>query len=407
MRPLEEARAEVLAAIAPLGAERVGLDHAGGRILAETVTARHDVPPFANSAMDGFAILSSDLESVPTTLEILEDVPAGSVATQAVRLGTAIKIMTGAPMPGGADAVAKVEITEQPDPRHVRILEKVPPGTAIRPPGGDVRSGEVVLEPGRLIGPPEIALLATVGAAHPEVGCRPRVAVMATGDELVAADTSELGPGQIRDSNRWMIACLVEDAGGTVLDMGVVGDTESELTSALSEAASAADAIITSGGVSMGEYDLIKKVLSRRGDVGFWKVAMQPAKPFAFGKLSGTPLFGLPGNPVSSLIAFEQFARPALLKMQGATTLGRPRINAITGEAFSTDPEKTVFLRVALRKVDGRLIATQSGSQGSHVMSAVAAADGFAVIPRGISEVGEGNPVEVELFRHPVREGLT
>ncbi|MGH8910995.1 MAG: molybdopterin molybdotransferase MoeA [Acidimicrobiia bacterium] len=403
MRPLEEARGDVLAAMTRLDTEIVSLADASGRILADDVSAGHDIPPFPNSAMDGFAVLAADVAEAPAVLRILEDVPAGSVATTTVTPGTAIKIMTGAPMPGGADTVVMVEVTRQTSADTVEILEPRPAGTAVRSAGGDIKAGAKVLGAGTWLGPVEVALLATIGIDRPRVSRRPRVAVMATGDELRPPETGKLGPGQIRDSNRPLMRALVAEAGGDVLDLGIIADHEAELTAALAEAAEKADVIMTSGGVSMGEYDLIKQVLLERGHVDFWQVAMQPAKPFAFGHIGTTPLFGLPGNPVSVMVAFEQFARPALLRMQGAASILRPRIRVRMGETVETDPAKVVFLRVTVTEEFGIAVARLSGGQGSNVLSALAAADAFAVIPVGIGAVAEGDSVEVELFRHPAR----
>ena len=403
MKPLEEARAEVLAPVTALGSERVPLEEARGRVLAHDVTAPHDVPPFANSAMDGYAVIAADVASAPVTLRILEDVPAGSVASRPLEPGAAIKIMTGAPMPEGADAVVKVEVTRQLGPDRVEVLEAVPIGTAIRPPGGDLARGSLVLAAGETLGPPELALLATVGCVRVAVGKRPRVAVMATGDELRPAATAELAPGQIRDSNRPLMRALVEEAGGEVVDLGIIGDRRDALVEALTAAAATTDVVLTSGGVSMGEYDLVKAVLTEMGTVDFWQVAMQPAKPFAFGFVGDVPLFGLPGNPVSVLVAFEQFARPALLKMQGATSLLRPRIRARLASEVVSDPAKVVFMRVRLDAGPDGLVASSSGGQSSNVLSALAAADGLAVIPVGVERLPAGAEVEVELFRYPTR----
>lgn len=403
MKALEDARAEILSVVHPLGSEDVDLVDAPGRVLAEDVVAPHDIPPFPNSAMDGFAVVAEDVAVVPARLTVIEDVPAGSVPSRTVTRGTATKIMTGAPLPPGADAVVKVEVTRQPDPATVEILEVTPVGTALRPAGGDIAAGTAVLRAGCRLGPVEVALLATVGKDRPRVGRRPRVAVMSTGDELRPPGTPELGPGLIRDSNRPLMRALVAEAGGEVLDMGIIADRRDDLTAALAEAAAGCDAVLSSGGVSMGEYDLIKQVLADTGEVQFWQVAMQPAKPFAFGHIGSTPLFGLPGNPVSVMVAFEQLARPALLAMQGATELARPRWRVVAGEAIETDPAKVVFARVALREVDGSTRAFLSGGQASNVLSAVAAADGFAVVPVGTGRVEEGSAVEVELFRHPAR----
>lgn len=403
MRPLADARDEVLAAMGRLDAESVALDDAAGRILAEDVVAGHDIPPFENSAMDGFAVIGADVSSAPVVLKVLEDVPAGSVATETVTPGTAIRIMTGAPMPPGADTVVKVEDTRHADETTVEVVVATSSGTAVRSAGGDVKAGSTVLRAGTRVGPIELALLATVGCARPRVSLRPRVAVMATGDELRPPETEVLGPGEIRNSNTSLMKALAGEAGGEVVDFGIVGDDEAALVAALDRAAEAADVILTSGGVSMGDYDLIKQVLTERGDVQFWQVAMQPAKPFAFGHIGSTPLFGLPGNPVSVLVAFEQFARPALLKLQGATELHRPRIWVTMGETVETDPAKVVFLRVAFSAESGATVARLSGGQSSNVLSAVAAADGLAIVPVGASVVRAGEPVEVELFRHPVR----
>jgi molybdopterin molybdotransferase len=264
-----------------------------------------------------------------------------------------------------------------------------------------VKAGEEVLQAGVFLGPPEVALLASLGVQRPVVGKRPIVTVFSTGDELRPADTITLGPGQIRDSNRPMMLRLVVEAGGEAVDGGIVADTEDDLVEALEQAAAASDAILTSGGVSMGEYDLIKRVMAERGNVEFWQVAMQPAKPFAFGFVGKTPLFGLPGNPVSVMVAFEQFARPALLAMQGASRLLRPRIGLVAGERFETDPEKEVFLRVAFDRDGEQTVVRSSGGQSSNVLSALAAADGFAVVPVGVDVVERGEMVEVELFRSP------
>lgn len=401
MRELDEARADVLAAVGSLPTEEVGLPDALGRVLAGEVAAPHDVPPFMSSAMDGFAVRAEDVASAPVDLTVVEDLPAGRVALREVVAGSAIKIMTGAPIPRGADTVVRVEVTEEPEPGMVRILETVGTGTAVRPAGGDVEADRVVFSAGTRLAPAHVALLATIGVTWVPVARRPVVAIMSTGDELVAPDVLSLEPGEIRDSNRPLLTALLTELGVEILDLGIVPDLRPELTARLKEAASRADAVVTSGGVSMGEYDLVKQVLAEMGEIEFWQVAMQPAKPFAFGQIDGTPLFGLPGNPVSVLVAFEQLVRPALLEMQGATAIMRPRVAATAGVAMSTDPAKVVFLRVAFRRGVPEAVVEPSGSQSSNVLSAVAAADGFAVVPLGVGDLAEGDPVQVELFRHP------
>jgi molybdenum cofactor synthesis domain-containing protein len=398
VKPLADAQREILAAMRRLPAARVPLDEAGGLVLAEAVTAPHSVPPFANSAVDGYAVRAADTAGAPVDLAVVEDIPAGSVPTRTVEAGTAARIMTGASIPAGADAVVMVEDTE-PAAGGVRVAASVAAGDNVRPAGGDLEAGETVFEPGDRISPAHVGVLASIGVAEPLVVRRPTVAVLSTGDELVPVGTATLPPGVIRDSNGPMLAAMLRELGVTVLDMGIVPDDEIRLRSSLAEAASGADAVVTSGGVSMGEHDLVKKVLAELGSVDFWKVAMQPAKPFAFGFLDATPLFGLPGNPVSVIVAFEQFVRPALLRRMGARRLFRPRGRAVAGEHLRTDREKTVFLRVVVRPGDAATGVFLAGGQGSNVLSALAAADAFAVVPAGVDTVEIGEPVELEWFR--------
>ena len=401
MKPLAAARREVLSAMRLLPVLEVPLDRAQGLALASDVIAPHAVPSFANSAMDGYAVRVADVADPPVELHISEDVPAGHVASGSVRPGSVIKIMTGAPIPEGAEAVVKVEDTEPVPGGRVRIMASVPMGTAVRPAGGDLAEGQLVMPAGVRLGPVHLGVLATIGVSAPRVRRRARVAVLSTGDELFPADAQSLPPGGIRDSNRPLLKGLLSDVGVEIVDMGIIPDQEERLRAALKEASAAADVTVTSGGVSMGEYDLVKQVLSSLGDVGLWKVAMQPAKPFAFGLIHGTPLFGLPGNPVSALVAFEQFVRPSLLKMMGARALFRPRVPAVAGHSLRTNPEKTVFVRVVVDLEGGRMVARSSGGQGSNVLSAAAVANGMAVVPRGVASVGEGEPVAVEMLRSP------
>lgn len=401
MRPLPEAQREVLAAVEPLPTERIELAAAAGLALAEPILARHDLPPFANSAMDGYAVIAADVAATPVVLPVLEDVAAGSVPTRTVEPGTAIKIMTGAPMPAGADAVVPVEDTE-PGVDQVRILAGVPAGESVRPAGDDVLAGTVVLEVGERLTPPRLGVCASLGYARPLVRRRPRVAIMSTGDEIVPPETETLEPGKIRDANRFTLAGALGQVGAEVLDLGIVGDNADELRERLADAAAAADVVVSSGGVSMGEYDLVKHLLAELGSVDFWKVAMKPAKPFAFGRLGDTPFFGLPGNPVSVAVAFEQFLRPALLHMMGSAKLFRPRLKGIIEQDVSTDPRKIVFLRVSLSPgADGLLRARLSGGQGSNILTALAAADAYAAIPVGTGDVAAGSMVDLEMMLMP------
>lgn len=399
MRPLEAARADVVGAMPLLPAVATPLEESLGLVLTAPAIVPHDLPPFTNSAMDGFAVRAGDVASTPVELTVLEDVPAGSVASVVVGEGEAIRIMTGAPMPHGADAVVRVEDTESSN-GVVRVLAGVQGGSNVRPAGGDVRAGEVALPPGRRLTPAMIGVLASIGVTEPVVRRRPRVAIMSTGDEVLPPD-QELRPGAIRDSNRPILRGLLTELGAEVVDLGIIGDDADALRGAVARGAAGADAIITSGGVSMGEYDLVKQVLGELGSVDFWQVAMQPGKPFAFGHVDGVPLFGLPGNPVSVTVAFEQFARPALLTMMGAEAILRPRIVAVTDQDLRSDPARTVFLRAATsREGDGWRVRL-SGGQLSNMLSAVAAGDAFVVMPRGVGDVASGSSVTVEMFRWP------
>ena len=400
MRPLKAVRAEVLKSMRRLDTETIPFDEGVGRVLAEAVVSSEDVPHFANSAMDGFAVRAADVSEPDAVLEVLADLPAGQVASVSMSDGQAIRIMTGAPMPDGADTVVRVEDTTA-DGDKVRIHTVVAEGTYVREAGGDVRAGQVVFDPGLRMGPIHVGVLATLGLVESVVSRRPRVGVMSTGNELQPPATQDLAPGMIRDSNRPMLVGLLEDAGAEVIDYGRIGDDADELRAALGRAAVETDAIVTTGGVSMGDYDVTKLVLREEAGVDFIKVAMKPGKPLAFGRLGGAPFFGLPGNPVSVVVSFEQFVRPALLTMQGASAVLRPQMTVAAGERLVTDPAKTVFLRVRLEGDGAALRATQAGGQASNILSVAAVADAFAVVPIGVETIDEGEPVLIELFRSP------
>lgn len=399
MRPLAEAQRDVLAAVGALPIIEVPVWDASGLALAEAIVAPHDVPPFTNSAMDGYAVIAADVQRVPVTLEVLEDVAAGHLADGLVRPGTAIKIMTGAPVPGGADTIVRVEDTE-PGDGSVRILAVTAPGTAVRPAGGDLETGAPVFDVGERLTPRHIAVLASLGIS-PVVRRRPRVAVLSTGDEILPPEAAALAPGQIRDSNRPLLVAMLEELGAEVVDLGIVADDAAHLRSALARGKAEADVIVTSGGVSMGEYDLVKIILRELGTVDFWQVAMQPAKPFAFGHIDGTPFFGLPGNPVSVMVAFEQFVRPALLHMMGSEFVFRSRVEATADRGWPTDAAKVVFSRVSTVWRDKAWHARPSGGQMSNMLSALARADALAVVPVGTGAVEPGDTVTLELFRSP------
>ncbi|MGF1666767.1 MAG: gephyrin-like molybdotransferase Glp [Acidimicrobiia bacterium] len=398
MRPLPDAQRSVLAAIPTLPATRVPVWRASGLVLAEDVVASQNVPPFANSAMDGFAVRHADIGFTPVTLRVSEDVAAGHVAAGSVAPGTAIRIMTGAPIPDGADTVVRVEDTESAGD-SVRIRVAPPAGASVRVAGGDVTAGTTVFPAGTRLTPAHLGVLAAIGAATPVVHRRPRVAILSTGDEVQPPETVTLQPGWIRDANRPLLTGLLSELGVDVHDYGIIPDDAARLRATLQRAAEECDVVMTSGGVSMGDYDLVKAVLTELGGVELWKVAMQPAKPFAFGAIGSTPLFGLPGNPVSVMVAFEQFARPALLKMMGSHFLFRPRLPGSMTHRVQTDPEKTVFLRVMV-ELPG-FAATSAGEQSSNVLSAAANADAFAVVPTGVGAVEEGGAVSLEMFGWP------
>jgi len=381
-----------------MGTEAVSIQDALYRVLAEPAVATGPIPPFPNSAMDGFAVHARDVSSAPVTLPINEDVPAGTAPTMPVARGTATRIMTGAPMPNGADCVVPVEDTEVAGADSVTILAGVVAGMHVRAAGGDIAQGDVVVEPGTRLTARHLGSLASVGVT-PVVSQRPVVALMSTGDEVVEPTTGELGPGKIRDTNRPVMRGVLDELRIPYIDLGIIGDDVDELRQAYLRAAEVGDVIISTGGVSMGDFDFVKQILRESGSVEFWKVAMQPGKPFAFGHVDGVPLFGLPGNPVSTFVSFEQMVRPALLSMMGATHLFRPRIMGVMGEDVDTNDEKDVFLRVLLAPDnDGSFVAVGSGGQGSNILSGLANADAFAVVPVGVGSLSAGDPVTLEMF---------
>ena len=401
MRPLADMQADVLDSVPLLAPVTIGFEEAPGAVLVGDVVAPEDLPGFENSAMDGFAVLAADVADPPTDLAVVDDVAAGSLPATVVIAGTASRIMTGAPIPAGADAIVPVEATEIVDAEHVRILSSAAVGQHIRPTGGSVRAGTLVFNGGLRLRAPHVSVLASMGVL-PVVRHRPVVAIMSTGDELVSPSTQTLKPGAIRDSNRALLQGLLHELGADVRDYGIVGDTPGSFEQALDDATRGADVVVTSGGVSMGAYDVVKLTLRERGTVDFWKIAMQPGKPFGFGTVDGIPFFGLPGNPVSVFVSFEQFMRPALLAMMGADRIFRDRVPGVLDAGIDTNPEKTVFVRVSTeRDRDGVWHATLSGGQSSNVLSALAFADALAVIPAGVGRVEPGGSVELEMIHWP------
>lgn len=401
MRRLSEMQAEVLDRMPQTEVAEVPLADTVGSVLAEDVFAPENLPGFENAAMDGFAIVASDLDRPSVELDVIDDVAAGATPSETVSTGSASRIMTGAPIPHGADAVVPVEATEMISDRRVRILEPVTRGDHVRPVGGSVRVGSLVFEAGLRLRPPHVSVLASMGV-EPVVRRRPIVAMMSTGNELVPPTTKTLEPGAIRDSNRTLLRGLLTDLGADIRDYGIVEDTAGSFEEALADATSDADVVVTSGGVSMGAYDVVKLTLRERGTVDFLKIAMQPGKPLGFGMVDQVPFFGLPGNPVSVFVSFEQFMRPALLAMMGAEFLFRDRVSGVLDDGITTNPEKDVFVRVTTeRDADGRWHARSSGGQSSNVLSALAFADALAVVPVGVDRVEPGGTVDLEMIHWP------
>jgi molybdopterin molybdotransferase len=382
---LEDAQRLVLEACPPLAPVAVAAADALGRVLAFDVVADEDVPPFANSAVDGYAVHAADVREVPADLVVVGEVAAGAEPfPRPVAPGEAVRIMTGAPLPDGADAVAMVEDSERLDGGRVRLTRRLERGASVREAGDDVRSGDTVITTGTVVTPAVAGVLASINAHELTVHPAPRVAVLSTGDELVT-DGSPLRPGQIRESNAVMLAPLLAEAGCVVDRRGTVPDDEATLEAALRDAAETCDAIVTSGGVSMGEYDVVKAVLGRIAEMAWMQIAIKPAKPFAFGILAGKPIFGLPGNPVSSLVSFELLARPALRRMMGHRRLARPSLVGVTDADLARRPDgKVHFMRVTgTFDDDGRYHVRPVSAQGSHQLAATALADAFAVVPDG------------------------
>ncbi len=391
MIPYEEVRATILAAVPRLAEVDVAPRGALGLALARDVHAREPVPPFANTAMDGYAVRAADTAGAradaPVRLRVVGELRAGQAPSTPVGRGEAIRIMTGAPMPDGADAIVIVELTAV-DGDGVMVQRASQVGEHVRGAGGDVREGELVFRAGTVLGPAHIGVLTSIGVEAVPVVRRARVGVVSTGDELV--EHGPLRAGAIRDSNRPMLVALLEEAGVQPLDLGIARDDEAIMTATLAAALERCDAVVTSGGVSVGDYDFVHVALGAlaghdtAGAFHAYQVAIKPAKPLAFGVVRNTPVFGLPGNPVSSRVSFELFTRPALLQMMGHPARFRPEVVARLAEPIRRKVDgKVHFDRVDVRVVDGRYVATAARSQDSNALAATARANGLALVPDG------------------------
>ena len=411
MISVEEALEKVLSYVNVLEPEDEPILDSLGLVLAEEVYSDIDIPPLDNSAMDGYAVQAESTigasPSAPRTLRIIGEVAAGYIAKQEVTPGTAIRIMTGAPIPKGADAVIQFEDTDEEKRKaakkplsEIGTMRQAAKGLNIRKAGEDISKGSLILKAGTVLRPQEIGVLASLGKDAVRVIRRPVVAVLATGDELV--DIKEaLPPGKIYNSNTYSLAAQVMRYGGIPRILGIAKDNIKALEDKIKQARNA-DLLITSAGVSVGEYDVVKDVLARLGEVTFWTVRMKPGKPLAFGVLrlgkKKIPHLGLPGNPVSSMIAFEQFARPAILKMLGKKNFAKPTVRAISEGRLANRDRRRVFARVWVTNRDGRYFASLTGAQGSGILTSMAQANGLLIIPEDKATVEVGEEVQVQML---------
>ena len=400
---LTTAQKIVLDATSVLGCEKTGLLEALGRVLGEDIVAPRANPPWDNSAMDGFAVRWADIHSehaistIPE-LNIIEDVAAGAVATRTVGPGEAIRIMTGAPMPAGADTVVRVEYTEPSEVNKVRIMmQEYGQGANIRPKGDDVQEGDCIIAKGTTLRSGEIGMLAILAKSFVLVHQRPRVGILSTGDELADLDES-FDENKIVNSNSYGIAAGVQEAGGIPVLLGIAKDNPDSLKDKIRQGLTC-DILVLSGGVSMGDYDFTKPVFAELGaDMNFWKLAIRPGQPVAFGKIQGKLAFGLPGNPVSSMVTFDQLVRPAMLKLGGHTTWERPKVQAVFQETFSKQTDRRHFLRGVLAHENGDLVVRTTGKQGSGILTSMVKANGFIDVPEEVEKLQPGDVVNVQLL---------
>jgi len=400
MISVEEALNRILARIPVLGLEKVDIISSLGRVIGEDIIAPRDIPPLDNSAMDGYAVRSTDIKEAsrdnPVFLNVIEDLPAGALPTRKVAKGQAIRIMTGAPIPEGADTVVMVEDTERAG-KQVRVFHGLPVGENIRGAGEDVKKGDRVISKGAIIRAAEVGMLASVSRASVYVHQRPVVAILCTGDELV--DVGEgVAAHKIVSSNSYTLSAQVMECGALPLQLGIAKDKSDEIETKLRQGLRA-DVILSSAGVSVGDYDLVKDVLGEIGfQMEFWGVAMRPGQPLAFGTIMGKPAFGLPGNPVSSMVCFEQFVRPSLLKMMGHRHLFRPVVEAVLKEDITKKPGRRHFMRARLSMEEDRYAVTTTGPQGSGILNSMVEANGLLIVPEETTEMKAGEKVRVQIL---------
>ena len=399
MITVKSALERVLESVSPLGIERLDILSAQGKILGEDICSQRSIPPKDNSAMDGYALRAEDTRGAsrenPVVLRVIEDIPAGYPARKSVGRGEASRIMTGAFLPEGSDSILRVEDTEKDDDR-VKIFVEVSKGQDVRFCGEDVKEGEKVLTKGTLIRPAEIGMLASLGRSIVSVRQNPLVAVLSTGDELVDID-GDVSQGKIVSSNSYSLAAQIAECGASVLQVGIAKDTREDLREKF-EACMRADIVISSGGVSVGDYDFVKDVISSLGAIDFWRVAMRPGRPLAFGKLGSKFLFGLPGNPVSAMVSFEQFVRPAILKMAGHRNIFRGTIRAAMQQTIKKNTGLTYFLRGIIKEENGRCMVRITGEQGSGILKSMVLANCLIILPEEISVANEGDEVLVQVL---------
>ncbi len=393
---LQAARDLVLASIRPLGSERVPLVGGVGRVLAEDVRAERRIPPADNSAMDGFAVRAEDVRRVPASLRVVEDLPAGRRSVRKLGPGEAARIMTGAAIPEGADAVVPIELTEAA-PDHVTVLRAVASRENVRDAGSDVEPGTLVAAAGAVLRPAHLGMLAALGRASVRVHVRARVAVLATGDEIVEPEAL-CDDGRIAGSNSYTLSAALAEIGAEPVNLGIAPDQPAVIEARFREALRC-DAVISTGGVSVGDRDFIKAVLADLGgELRLWRIRLKPGAPLAFAVLGGRPVFGLPGNPVSSLVTFEQLVRPSVLRMMGHTNVFRPVARAVLDEEYRKPAGRMHLVRVVLAERDGRLRARPTGDQSSGILLSMVRADALAIVPAETTVVPAGTEVAVQLL---------